>query len=122
MMQESDEFKREVLIGFDQDISDSGIRSPKAEELFAEIFADMDKYDLVKHAEALSYKDILLIGAWRDQWCPIEHHILPLFRALQRHGAKQVQIEMFDVEHSFANIKSQVADRIVSWLRRTDQK
>ena len=119
MMQESDEFRRAMLEGFDQDISDSGIRSPKAEELFAEIFADMDKYDLVKHAEALSYKDILLIGGWRDQWCPIEHHILPLFRALQRHGAKQVQIEMFDVAHSFANVKSQVADRIVSWLRRT---
>jgi len=116
MMQESDEFKREVLIGFDQDISDSGIRSPKAEELFAEVFADMDKYDLVRHAEALSTKDILLIGGWRDQWCPIEHHILPLYRALLKHGAKQVQIEMFDVGHSFADIKSQVADRIVSWL------
>ena len=119
MMQESDEFRREMLKGFDQDICDSGIRSPKAEELFAEIFADMDKYDLVKHAKVLSYKDILLIGGWRDQWCPIEHHILPLFRALQTCGAKQVQIEMFDVEHSFANIKSQVADRIVFWLRRT---
>jgi pimeloyl-ACP methyl ester carboxylesterase len=118
-MQESDEFKRAILKGFDQDTYDSGIRSPKAEDLFAEVFADMDKYDLVKHAEALSNKDILLIGGWRDQWCPIEHHILPLFRALQRYGAKQVKIEMFDVEHSFANIKNQVADRIASWLRRT---
>jgi dienelactone hydrolase len=119
MMQESDEFKRAMLEGFDQDNRDSGIRSPKADELFAELFGDMDKYDLIKHAEALSHKDILLIGGWRDQWCPIEHHILPLYRALQRHGARRVQIEMFDVEHSSANIKSQVADRIVSWLRRT---
>ena len=118
MMQKSDEFRRAVLNGFEQDICDSGIRSPRAEELFAEISADMDKYDWVKHAGELSYKDILLIGGWRDQWCPIEHHILPLFRALQRHGAKQVQIEMFDVAHSTANIKSQMGDRIVSWLKR----
>jgi len=118
IMQESDEFKRAILEGFDQDNRDSGIRSLRAEELFAEVFADMDKYDLVRHAETLSSKDILLIGGWRDQWCPIEHHILPLYRALLKHGTKQVQIEMFDVEHSLADIKSQVADRIVSWLRR----
>jgi dienelactone hydrolase len=62
MMQQSDEFRRAVLKMVDQGISDSGFRGPRAEELFAEVFADMDRYDLVKHAEALSYKDILIIG------------------------------------------------------------
>jgi surfactin synthase thioesterase subunit len=102
----------------DQCISESGFRGSKAEELFAEVFTDMDKYDLVKHAEALSYKDVLIIGGWRDQESTVEHHILPLFRALQRHGAKQVQIEIFDADHSFVNVRSQLADRIVSWLKR----
>ncbi len=119
MMQQSDEFRRAILKAVDQDICDSGLRGPKAEELFAEVFADMDKYDLVKHAEALSNKDILIIGGWRDQASPIEHHMLPLFRALQKHGARQVQIEIFDTDHSFANIRSQLADRIISWLKRT---
>ncbi len=118
MMQQSDEFRRAILKAVDQDICDSSFRGPKAEELFAEVFAHMDKYDLVKHAEALSNKDILMIGGWRDQANPIEHHILPLFRALQKHGAKQVQIEIFDTDHSFANVKSQLADRIISWLKR----
>jgi len=119
IMQESDEFRRAILKSIDQDICDSGFRGSKAEDLFSEVFADMDKYDLVKHAETLSYKDILIIGGWRDQANPIEHHILPLFRALQRHGAKQVQIEIFDADHSFTNVRSQVADRIISWLKRT---
>jgi dienelactone hydrolase len=119
MMQQSDDFRRAVLKMVDQCISDSGFRGSKAEELFAEIFEDMDKYDVVKQAEALSYKDILIIGGWRDQENTIEHHILPLFRALQRHGAKEVQIEIFDTDHSFANVRSQLADRIVSWLKRT---
>ncbi len=118
MMQESDEFRRAVLKMVDQGISDSGFRASKAEELFAEVFADMDKYDLVKHAQALSCKDILIIGGWRDQENTIEHHILPLFRALQRHGAKQVQIEIFDTDHSFKNVRNQLADRIVSWLKK----
>lgn len=118
MMQQSDEFREAVLRMVEQGISDSGFRGPRAEELFAEVFADMDKYDLVKHAKPLSCKDILIIGGWRDQANPIEHHILPLFRALERHGAKQVQIEIFDADHSFANVRSQLADRIVSWLKR----
>src|SRR4030067_3360828 len=118
MMQQSDEFRRAILKGIDQGMSESSFKGPKAEEMFAEVLADMDKYDLVKHAKALSYRDVLIIGGWRDQENTIEHHILPLYRALQRHGAKQVQIEIFDADHSFANVRSQLADRIVSWLKR----
>jgi pimeloyl-ACP methyl ester carboxylesterase len=117
MMQQSDDYRQAVLKMVDQGICDSGFRGSKAEESFAEIFADMDKYDLVKHAEALSHKDILIIGGWRDQENPIEHHILPLFRELQRYGAKQVQMEILDTDHSFTNVKGQLADRIVSWLK-----
>jgi dienelactone hydrolase len=118
MMQQNDDFRRAILKMVNQGISDSGFRSPKAEEMFAEVFADMDRYDLVKHAEALTDKDILIIGGWRDQENTIEHHILPLYRALQTHGVKQVQIEIFDTDHSFTNVRSQLADRILSWLKR----
>jgi hypothetical protein len=119
MMQQSDEFRRAIVKMVDQSISDSGFNSLPTEKLFAELFADVDKYDLVKHAEALTNKDILIIGGWRDQENTVEHHILPLYRALQRHGAKQVQIKIFDADHSFINVRGQLADRIVSWLRRT---
>jgi len=119
MMKLSDEFKEAILKMVDQGTSDSGFSSLSAEELFADVFADMDKYDLVKHVEALSKKDILIIGGWRDQENTAEHHILPLYRALQRHEAKQVQIEIFDTDHSFANLRNQLADRIISWLRGT---
>jgi dipeptidyl aminopeptidase/acylaminoacyl peptidase len=118
MMKESDDFRGGVLKMIDQEISNSGFSSLSAEELFAEVFVDMDKYDLVKHAEVLSRKDILIIGGWRDEENPIEHHILPLFRALQRHEAKQVQIEIFDTGHSFSNVRTQLADRIVFWLKQ----
>ena len=122
MMKQSDEFKQAILKMVDQGISDSNFSSLPAEDLFAEVFAHMDKYDLVKHAEAMSKKDILIIGGWRDQENTIEHHILPLYTALQRHGAKQVEIEIFDTDHSFTNVRSQLADRIVFWLRKTPSK
>jgi hypothetical protein len=38
---------------------------------------------------------------------------------LQKQGAKQVQIEIFDADHSFTNARSQLADKIASWLKRT---
>jgi dienelactone hydrolase len=117
MMKESDEFKQAILKMVDQCISDSSFSSLPAEELFADVFADVDKYDLVKHVEALSNKNILIIGGWRDQENTIEHHILPLYRALQGHGTKQVQIEIFDTDHSFTNASNKLADRIVSWLK-----
>ncbi len=122
MMEQSDEFRRAILKMVDQGISDSSFSSLPAEELFAEVFADMDKYDLVKHVEALSDKSILIIGGWRDQENTIEHHILPLYRALQKHRAEQVQIEILDADHSFTDVRSQLADRIVSWLKRTLSK
>jgi hypothetical protein len=118
MMKQSDEFKQVILKMTDKGIADSGFSSLSAEDLFADVFSDMDKYDLVKQAEAISEKDVLIIGGWRDQDNTIEHHILPLVRALQRHEAKQVQIEIFDADHSFTNVRSQLADRIISWLRR----
>jgi dienelactone hydrolase len=118
MTQKSDEYKQAIEKAIDQSIRDSSFRAPKAKELLAETLLDTDKYDLVKHAKALSCKDILIIGGWHDQENTIERHILPLFRALQKHGAKQVQIQIFDTDHSFANVKDQLAEKIVSWLKR----
>jgi len=120
MMQRSDEFRQFVETDLDKDVSDSGSRAPEAKELFAEVLADIDKYDLIKHAEGLSCKDILIIGGWRDQQATIEHHILPLFRALQKHEAKQVQIETFDTDHSFGNVRDKLAEKIISWLKRNN--
>jgi dipeptidyl aminopeptidase/acylaminoacyl peptidase len=122
MMKQSAEFRQAILNMTDKGIVDSGFSSLLAEELFADVFSDMDKYDLVKHAEAISKKDVLIIGGWRDQENTIEHHILPLVRALQRHEAKQMQIEILDTDHSFANVRRQLAVRIISWLRRTPSK
>jgi len=118
LMEKSGEYRRAILKDLNG-LPSLGFNSISGEEMVAEVCVDMDKYDLVKHAEALSKKDILIIGGWRDQENTIEHHLLPLLRALQRHEAKRVQIEIFDTDHSFADVRSQLADRIVSWLRRT---
>lgn len=122
MMQRSHEFRQAILSAVDQGMRDSGFRGPTADAMFSEVYADLDRYDLVKHAQALSQKDVLLIGAWRDAENPIEQHLLPLFRALQRQGARQVRMEMLDADHSFSGMSGQLADRMVSWLVEGNQR
>ena len=116
-LQQNAEYKRAIEKLIDQGISASGFRA-QTEQLVAEMIAGVGKYDLVKQAPALFDKDILLIGGWRDQENIIEHHLLPLFRALQKHGAKQVQIEIFDTNHSFTNVREELAEKIASWLKK----
>ena len=118
IMKQSSEFRLAILKTVNQGMRDSGFSSLPAEELFAEVLADRDKYDLVKHVDALINKDVLIIGGLRDRENSIEHHILPLYRALQEHGAKQVQMEILDADHSFTNVRSQLADKIVFWLKK----
>jgi pimeloyl-ACP methyl ester carboxylesterase len=118
MMQTDEDYKKAVENLLEMGISTSGFKSLNAKDMFADVLMDMDKYDLVKHAEQLSYKDILLIGGWSDQANTIEHHILPLYRALQIYGAKQLEIEVFSTDHSFKNVRDQLTQRILAWLKR----
>lgn len=122
MIKQSDEFRRAIEKSIEEGASNPGFRALNPEEVTAELLADLDKYDLVKHADGLSRKDILMIGGWRDQEAALERHILPLFRALQKHEAKQLQIEIFDTDHSFTNFRDQLAERIISWLKRAYPK
>jgi uncharacterized protein len=119
MISEDAELKRALEEGMDHEISVSGLKAKSAKEFSAEILANGDKFDLTKHAQELSRKDILIICGWQDQVADIEHHILPFIRSLQKYGAKEVQLEAFDADHSFMNVRSQLAERIVTWLRRT---
>lgn len=116
-LQQNTEYKRAIEKLVDQGISAFCFRA-QTEQLVAEMIAGIGKYDLVKQAHVLSDKDVLLIGGWRDQENIVEHHLLPLFRALQKHEAKQVQIEIFDTDHSFTNVREELAEKIASWLKR----
>ena len=117
-MQNNLDYKQSIENLLEQGILSSGFKSLNAKEMFADVLMDMDKYNLVKHSESLSSKDILLIGGWNDQANTIEYHLLPLFRALQKYGAKQLEIEIFATDHSFKNVRDKLTQRIISWLKR----
>jgi len=104
----------------DETMSESGVAhglGGKASHVL--LFETIDDFDLVKHAEVLASKDILLIWGWRDTdyYSTLESHVLPLFRALQKCGAERLSIGVFDTDHSFAGVEEELAKRIASWIK-----
>jgi len=86
-------------------------------EAVKELTQNPDPYDLKLGATALADRDILLIGGWNDQDTTIEHHILPLYRALEDAGARQVRIVALQDSHEFEECGDELARTVVRWVK-----
>jgi hypothetical protein len=76
-----------------------------------------EDFNLIKNVEKLAQKEILLIGGLQDVYYPIEYHILPLYRALQKYNPKSSKIVVYDTDHSFENVREELENLIVSWIK-----
>lgn len=74
-------------------------------------------YDIrMKNAAALASKDILLICAWDDEQVTVEHFMLPLYRALKKENAKNLQMISFQDVHHFPNTRKILSAQIAEWI------
>jgi dienelactone hydrolase len=74
-------------------------------------------YDIrQKNAKALAQKDILLICAWDDEQITVEHFMLPLYRALKKGNAKNLQMISFQDIHHFPNTRRVLAEQVAEWI------
>lgn len=89
----------------------------KERKVMKELTQNPDPYDLKLGATALTDRDILLIGGWNDPDSTIEHHILPLYRALENAGAQQVRIVAFQDSHEFEECREELAWSVVRWVK-----
>lgn len=117
--------------------------SPRAEylaSLLEEIFGeggpvDQDpavfRDDLVDHAEAYGFLKaperllgtrLLFLSALDDVTCPIEEHLLPLYRALRSHGHLDLEAEVITTGHSFADARLEVYERMAGWIEENRTK
>jgi len=76
----------------------------------------LDQYDQVKHAEFLKNKDILLISGLNDNNVVLEEHILPLYRKIREFDTGQIEMIVFNTDHSFENVKEELSDKIFTWI------
>ncbi len=85
-----------------------------------QFLSNLDRYDLVKNAEILKNRDILFIGGWQDKNILLEDHILPLYRKLQELKSEKIQIQVFNTDHSFKNVKKELTETIEDWIKNKE--
>lgn len=81
-----------------------------------EFLNDYEKLDVLLHADSLKAKDILLIGGWDDQNVLLEEHQIPLYRKLKELKAKNIEILVFDTNHSFKEVRDELTKSIFKWI------
>jgi hypothetical protein len=100
-----------------------GLKAPKGpvrfegKEAIKTLLDNADSYDLRKSAPSLANRDILLIGGLDDVITTIENHLLPLYRTLRKEGAQNLQFIVYQTDHSFKNVRDQLAKQIIDWIK-----
>lgn len=99
-----------------------GLKAPEGPVQFdghlslQELIDNEKLYDLRLSAPKLADREILLIGGWDDVNVTIENHLLPLYRALKKENAQDVEFTVYHTDHSFANVRDELAGDIVEWI------
>lgn len=73
-------------------------------------------YGLRENAQRLADRSILLIGGWQDTGVTVDKILLPLYRALEKHGAEDVTFLVYHDDHAFAQVRDTLAADIVDWI------
>jgi predicted esterase len=79
-------------------------------------------YFLQKSSLALASKDILIVCGWDDQMATIDKYILPLYRALKKEKAQNVQINAFQDGHNFSKYRAELAMVIIKWIKTVPER
>jgi dipeptidyl aminopeptidase/acylaminoacyl peptidase len=85
------------------------------------IHLDSDFF-LQKSSQTLASKDILIICGWDDPMATVDKYILPLYRALKRDKAQNVQIIAFQDGHYFSKSRTELAMVIIRWIKTAPER
>jgi pimeloyl-ACP methyl ester carboxylesterase len=88
-------------------------------EALQELQDNAQTYDLRAAVPQLSDRDMLLIGGLNDQNVTMEEHLLPLYRALQAHGASSIRFHVLQDNHSFSHVREELSRLIENWIKKS---
>jgi len=81
---------------------------------------DPSPYDLRLAAPKLADRDILLVGGWDDLNVSIENLLLPVYRVLKKANAVKVKFIALQSDHSFRNVRNELATNLIQWIQSAD--
>ena len=83
-----------------------------ADDMMAEIAANTENWDYMRLVGMLRERRIFLIGAKRDETCPVFDHHIPLAKVL-KDSAKAV---LLPTDHAFSDKRIALARELLTWL------
>ena len=105
------EFIKEAINGV---FSDKKIFNQKSDLFLNCLKENENKYDIVRHASNLKNKRILLISGIDDNVCPVEDHLLPVYRKLRELKHKNLKMEILKCGHE---PPPDMTDIISDWIK-----
>ena len=79
--------------------------------------ADIDRVDIIKQAEKLKQKKLLLVGASHDLASPADTCHRRFANALRDAGAQNLTDVVFETDHMFMTKRLALARLVIAWLR-----
>jgi alpha/beta superfamily hydrolase len=79
-------------------------------------------YFLRKCAQQLALKDVLIICGWDDTMATVDQYILPLYRALKKEKAQNIQITAFQEGHFFSKSRAELVQTILKWIKTAPER
>lgn len=115
--------RAEFLASLVEEIFGEGRPVDQDPSIFRDDLVDnAEAYRLLTMPEKLLGTRLLFLAALDDVSCPIEEHLLPLYRALREHGHLDLEAEVVSTGHSFADVRVEMYERIASWLEENRSK
>lgn len=79
--------------------------------------AEIDRLSIPHNAKRLVGKQLLLVGAKRDNATPIDTCHVPISQALHTAGVQGLSEVILDTDHLFLNKRNELALRVITWLK-----
>ena len=75
------------------------------------------RWNLNFAAPQLARKNIFLVGGSDDTEAPVEDHVLPFYRILRGLGTRNLELTIYQDDHSFSNVYEKLAETLNNWIR-----
>lgn len=105
------EFLEDAIEGI---FSDKSVLKQDPHLFLKNLSENISRYDIVRHADKLLSKKILMISGIEDTVCPVEDHLLPVYRRLKELDHKNLKLEIKICGHE---LPLNLQEIITGWIK-----
>ena len=88
-----------------------------AESFVGDLTENTVRYDFVAHSDKLIGRRLYLMIGLNDMICPMEDHVMPLYRKLRAAEHPGLKVEVFHQDHNFSGMpEEEVGELFAEWI------